>query len=89
MSYFAKIEEKRRLKKLYDETKTRYGAGAWWNEKKSRYIRYYPYSVSHNIGIKKFYRKLMRSKLNENVDKEILPQRSGYKKHFDLWWTLT
>lgn len=87
MSYFAKIEEKRRLKKLYDETKTRYGSGAWYNEKKGRYIRYYPYSVSHNIGVKKFYRKLMRGRLNDCG--ELLPRRSAYKKYFDLWWTLT
>lgn len=89
MSYFAKIEEKRRLKKLYDETKTRYGAGAWWNEEKGRYIRYYPYSVSHANGMKGVYRKLLRSKLNDVGRAEILPKRSGYKKHFDLWWTLT
>lgn len=40
MSYHRSQERNRRLKKLYNETKNSYGAGAWYDEKKGRYIKY-------------------------------------------------
>lgn len=39
MGYRRAKERNRRLKKLYDETKNGYGAGAYYNEKKKRYIK--------------------------------------------------
>lgn len=40
MGYRRSQERNRRLKKLYNETKNSYGASAWYDEEKGRYIKY-------------------------------------------------
>ena len=82
MSHKRSTEDKRRLKRLYDETKNSYGAGAYFNERKNRYIRY----SCHNEWFKTYSRKIVRRKLKNNED---LIHGNSYKKIFDYWWTIT
>lgn len=82
MSHKRKREDNRRLKKLYNETKNGYGAGAQYSEKKNRYIRY----SCHNAWLKARCRKLTRKRLKNDIDAPI--SKGGYKKFFDYWWEL-
>ena len=79
MSYHRKREENRRLKKLYDETKSGYVAGAWYDENKKRFIRY----SCNNKWHKEHCRRMIRRKL-----KRTFRNYSGctYKKMYDYWW---
>lgn len=82
MSYRRSKEDKHRLKKLYDKTKNSYGAGAWYNEKKERYIRFYS---SNTPGYTKYLRRIA----NRKVRRAKIPLKySQYKKLYDYWWTL-
>jgi len=82
MSHKRKKEDNRRLKKLYDETKNWYGAGAYYNEKKNRYIKY----SCHNTWLKSHCQKMIRRKLKNDFSTGI--SKGGYKKFFDYWWEL-
>lgn len=81
MSYKRKQEDKRRLKKLYEKTKYGYGAGAWFSEKKGRYIRY----SCHNEWLKTRCRRMTRRKM-KNID--ISHKGNEYKKLYDYWWKI-
>lgn len=81
MSHKRKIEDKHRLKKLYEETKNSYGAGAWFNKNKNRYIRY----TCHNKWLKKYCSKAIRRKMK---NMEVSPKGNDYRKIFDYWWEL-
>ena len=82
MSYKRKVEDKRRLKKNYEETKNTYGAGTWYDETKNRYIRY----SCNNEWFKTHCRRVIRRKLKKNTE---LSGRYSYKKYFDYWWIIT
>lgn len=83
MSHRRKREENHRLKKLYEETKNGYGRGAWYSDKKQRYVRYYAYSTT---GLTKQLRRTSNKKVRNSDD---VPMRgSGYKKCYDYWWIL-
>ena len=82
MGYFRSIENKRRLGNLYNETKSQYGNGAYFDEDKQRFIRYYPYG-------RPGYTKFLKRKTNKRVRKDNnLPRYSGYKRCYEYWWTL-
>ena len=81
MSYRESTERNRRLKKLYDETKNSYGAGAWYDAKKKRYIRYTCGGKNYRKCLKKLSSKKTRKYTGDM-------QRSDYKKTFDFWWEL-
>lgn len=83
MSYRRSKERNRRLKKLYEETKHSYGSGAWYDEEKGRYIRYYP---SSSTGYTKYLRRISNRKIRRM--KEMSLKGCQYKKAFDYWWTL-
>ena len=83
MSYQRARERNRRLRKLYDATKNGYGAGAWYDESKGRYIRY----SCHDKDLKAQCRKATRRRLKCRHQDEKL-QRGTYKKVFDYWWEL-
>ena len=78
MSYQRKKEDKRRLKKLYEESRWGYGRGAWYDEDKDRIIRYS--NVSEGWYWKRFS--------NKQVRKTTAPIASGnaYRKIFDYWY---
>lgn len=82
MSYHRAKERNRRLKKLYNETKNTYRAGAYYNEDKKRYIKYRP---SNTPGHAKYLRKMSNRRVRRNV---AIPKGSTYKKLFDYWWEL-
>ena len=81
MSYRRSRERNRRLKKLYEETKYSYGAGAWYDERKKRYIKY---SVGSK-EIKKYLKKLSSRKARRYKGEM---QNCDYKRTFDYWWEL-
>ena len=83
MSYKRARERNRRLKKLYDKTKNSYGAGAWYDEEKERYIRYF----CHDKDLKKTCRRTTRRRLKQQHLGANL-NRGAYKKVFDYWWEL-
>ena len=82
MGYKRNKQEHRRLKKLYEKTKHSYGAGAWYDDDKERYIRYSP---SNTPGYTKYLRLMSNRKVRHS--KELLNYGS-YKKAYDYWWIL-
>lgn len=72
--------EKKKLRKLYEETKNGYGAGAWKDDD-GRIKKYW---VSPDA---KKYLKRLCSKAARKT--ENLSDGSVYKRSFDYWWTLT
>ncbi len=82
MSYQRAQERNRRLRKLYDATKNGYGAGAGYDEKRSRYYRY----SCHDKDLKALCRRTTRRRL-KRMEYETLP-RGAHKKVFDYWWVL-
>lgn len=85
MRHMAKIEENRRLEKLYNETKHRFGGGgAQIDSRTGRYFRYWDCSGSGSM--KKYYRGVSNRKVRRKKD-EIF-SRGMHKKVFDLWWSL-
>lgn len=80
MSYQRSRENKRRLRKLYEETKYSYGAGAYYCDKKHRYVKY----SCHCKSIKLVCRRTTRRRM---VNQDSL-SRGGYRKLYDYWWTI-
>lgn len=81
MGYRRSQERNRRLKKLYNETKNSYGAGAWYDEEKGRYIKY-------SCGGRKYkkYLKKISSKKARKYKGDM--RHCDYKRTFDYWWEL-
>lgn len=63
MSYRRSQERNRRLKKLYNETKNLYGAGAWYDEEKGRYIKY----SCGGRKYKKYLKKKYQARKHANI----------------------
>lgn len=82
MSYYRSQERNRRLKKVYDETRTHCGAGVYYSDKKKRYIKYSP---SNKSGYTKYLRRLANRKVRKNKN---LLRYGSYRKAYDYWWTL-
>ena len=82
MSYKRSKDEKEHLKKLYEETKYWYGAGAYYNERTNRYKKY----SCHNEWTKTYCRRITRRKLNK-IDNNY--HHCSYKKIYDYWWEVT
>jgi len=82
MSYRRKKEDNRRLKRLYEETRTSYAAGAWYSDKKKRYIKT---TASTASGYTKFLRRISNKKYRKHKE---IHNHCTYKKLFDYWWTL-
>jgi len=80
MSHRRKQEDKRRLKKLYEKTKTYYGAGAYYDSKKNRYIRY---SMDHNLTT--YFKKVGNHRVRRA---EECKNGKFYRRIFDYWWTI-
>jgi hypothetical protein len=82
MSHQRKSEDKRRLKRLYEETKNGYGAGAWYNDKKDRLIKY----SCHSTWLKRYCSKITRTRMKTIFENP--REKCNYKKYFDYWWIL-
>ena len=84
MRHNAKMEEKRRLKKLKHEHTNFYGV--YHNDKRNGILtKSYPYSTNHK-NVKKWLRRMGNRKFRRN-ENDIL-NGGQHKKHFDLWWSL-
>ena len=83
MSYRRSKERNKRLKRLYEQTKHSYGSGAWYDDRKDRYIRYYP---TNRTGYTKYLRRLSNRRVRRM--KEFALNGSQYKKIYDYWWSL-
>ena len=81
MSHHRSIEDERRLKKTYEETKNSWGPGVWYDERKSRYIR----ANFTDTWLKKHCARIIRRKLKNN---DTFNQKSLYKRYYDYWWEL-
>lgn len=81
MSYSRSRETRRRLKRLYDETKHTYGAGAYYDDDKNRYVRYSCNDKNAKIICKRITRRRM-AKLDNTT-------RGSYRKLYDYWWIIT
>lgn len=79
MSHRRKMEEKRKLKRLYKQTQYSSRAGAYYDEDKKRYMRWY----APRIG--KYYRRISNKKVRR---KKYLVNGNTYKRYFDYWWEL-
>lgn len=84
MSYDRQKEDKRRLIKLYQKTKSRFGSGVYFDEDKKRYIRYY-ICPSYRPYLKKVSNKKVRKFLK---NEEKFYPKGYYKKIYDYWWNL-
>jgi hypothetical protein len=81
LAYKQARERNKRLKKLAKDTDHAYGAGAWYNENKGRYIKY-------QVGSQKFRKYLRRQSSKKARQYKGDLAHSDYKKTFDYWWTL-
>lgn len=82
MSYKRAQERNRRLKKLFEETKYAYGAGAWYSDRKKRYIKY----SCHNEWLKTHCRRVTRRRMKQ--DEDSYQKGNKYKRRYDYWWEL-
>lgn len=82
MGYRRAKERNRRLKKLYDETKNSYGAGAYYSSDKKRYIKYH---ACRTPGYTKYLRRLSNRRVRKS---DISINGSSYKRLYDYWWEL-
>ena len=85
MSYHRSQEEKRRLKKLYNTIGVRYWpGGAWYSDKKERYVRYW------RSGHHSKYCKFCQRQANRAVRRaRHVDSYSHYRKLYDYWWEIT
>lgn len=81
MSYKRARERNRRLYKLYQSTKHCCGIGAWYNEKKARYIK----CSCHDKEFKTKCRRITRKRI-KRIHPDNIPQQASYRKMFDYWW---
>ena len=82
MSYKRTQIEKHKLKKLYDETWHNYGAGAYYDDRKNRFVKY----SCHNRWLRAHCRRVTRRRL-KNIDYSF--SGGNYKKIYDYWWEVT
>ena len=81
MSYRRSRNEQRKLKKVYEETKNRYGPGVWYDSAKKRYKRI-TFSKS---GYTKFLRRMANKKVRKRKE---CCNGAQYKREFDYKWNL-
>lgn len=70
------------LKRTYRKTRTRYGAGVWYDKERDLYIKYSP---SNTPGYTKYLRKMSNLKVRRSKE---FYNYGSYKKLYDYWWTL-
>ena len=78
MSYQRSLEEKRRLKNLYEETKTCYGGGCYFDTSTGRYVRY---SLSRNTRRPSYLKRRFNKKVRRA---RLVLQRGKFRRHWNL-----
>ena len=82
MSYRRVAEDRRRLIRLAGETESRWGCGAYFCDRKGRYIRYYR---SNANGASQYHRRQSNRRVRRKGD---IYQRGQYRRVYDYWWNL-
>lgn len=78
-----RLNDLRRLRKLYAETMHSFGRGAWYDESKGRIVKY---SFSHGgRGNKSTYAKRESNRKVRHGDKTVCYRGGQYRKLFDYW----
>ena len=72
---------KRRLKKLYNETKNIYGVGAYYDSYKKRIIKDSVNSASVRTACNRRFRRRWKNGRYDTVS-----NGAAYRKHEDYWW---
>lgn len=81
MRYRRTQKERHKLLKLYNETKTHYGVGVYYSNKRNRYVRCY----LKKPGTKKF----LKNQTNKKIRKDkTLYQGNLYRKRDEYWWKI-
>lgn len=83
MGYRRAMQRKRKLLKLYSNTKTHYLQGAWYDYRKDRIVKY---CASNTPGYTKMLRRISNRKVRRAKDMQL--KGCSYKKHYDYWWEL-
>lgn len=91
MSWRGKTEEKRRMEKKYKEQSDRWFIfnGVYRDDIRGIFRRAYPYSTNHD-NIKKWFRRFGNRVARRRLDvsEDVIREKSGHKKIFDLWWKI-
>ena len=80
MSYKRKREDNKRLYKTYIATYSNYGAGVYYSNTKKLLIKY-----TKKPNIKREYKKQANHRARQYKN---IPNNSGDKRVYDLWWEL-
>jgi hypothetical protein len=82
MGYKQARNRRRRLERLYVQTKYSCGSGAWYDEDKDRYVKF---TASSTPG----YAKLLRHYSNKKVRRaKDIGAHADYRKCYDYRWVL-
>ena len=91
MSWRGKTEEKRRMEKKYKEQSDRWYIfnGVYRDDNLGIFRRAYPYSTNHD-NVKKWFRRFGNRVARRRLDvsEDVIREKSGHKKIFDLWWKI-
>lgn len=82
MGYFRVVEQKKRNKRIYNQTKNSCCAGVYYDDKKERYIKYSP---NLNPGLTKILRRKSNKKIRQSKD---VWNYNQYRKLYDYWCVL-
>ena len=74
---------KRKLRKLYEETKHIYGTGAWFNKHKNRIIK----DSINRASVRRDCNRRFRRRFN-NGRYEDVASGGAYRKHEEYWWSI-
>ena len=81
MSWRRASEDKRRMKKIYRQTRYSIAGGVYFSEKKGRYVRYYKSDYRHAD----YFRCLTNRTVRRTKD---VASGGYYRRLFDYWWNL-
>jgi hypothetical protein len=82
MSYRRKQQEKQKHKKLYEETKNKYGKGLWYDPRKERFI---VVSMSDNTKRVRYLKRQCNKAVRRRKG---IYNRKTYRKLNEYWWVL-
>ena len=82
LAYKQAQNRKKHLRKTYNQTKTKYCSGVWYDEERGYYYKYY---ASNTPGYTKRLRKISNKRVRRLQDPG---HHSSYKRAYDYKWIL-
>lgn len=82
MAYKQARNRRKKLIKTYNETRTRYGGGVWFDDDKNRYVKC---NASNTPGYTKLLKRISNKKVRKISD---LGNYSAYRKSYDYKWEI-